>query len=220
MTNIVSIESIRKETFSVSPDELINTVVKKEDFVIIDGKIEPTRDLMLKLSTIAKTKAIDSELVNVTVKGNDTIYIFKSTVTLGNKTASAHGACSTAEIINKMKDPKKKISRLEHDAMATAETRAIKRAFEEAVGLPFINEIILKLFGGYETPKGEKKETPQITPEEFISKINGAKAMTHLKNIWIKYQANLRLYTPQERLAVETAKNKRKEELSHAGTTD
>ncbi|MEM7828548.1 MAG: hypothetical protein QW561_04335 [Candidatus Aenigmatarchaeota archaeon] len=208
--NVVSLEKIRKETFTVSPDELIGSVVRKEDFAIINGKIEPTRDLMLKLSSIARVSKLDTHLAQVVSKGTNTVYIFKASIVLNGKEFTGHGACDTSEISGKHS------SRLEHDAMATAETRAIKRAFEAAVGLPFINEIILKLFGGYETPSGEKKETPQITSEEFIQKIREAKALPHLRNIWVKYAANLKLYSPEERLAVETAKNIRKEELKNA----
>lgn len=160
MSNVVSLEKIRDEVFSLTPDELIKSVVRKEDFAIINGKIEPTRDLMLKLSAVTKTKKIDTTLANVTVKGNDTIYIFKATIELGQKTATAHGACSTAEIAGKRN------SRVEHDAMATAETRAIKRAFEEVVGLPFINEIILKLFGGYEKEEKEEEQIQQVQQQQ------------------------------------------------------
>jgi hypothetical protein len=212
MSNVqlTKLDEIREGIFSLSPEELINSIIKKEDFATINGKIEPTRDLMLKLATVTKTQSMDTTLVNVTVKGNDTIYIFKAVVKIGNKTASGHGACSTSEIIGKRKGD----SRVEHDAMATAETRALKRAFEEAVGLPFINEIILKLFGGYETPKGEKKETPSITPEEFIKKMEEAKALTHLKNIWNKYSRNLLVYAEEEKNKVIQVKNEVKKRLS------
>jgi len=191
---VIKLEDLRERVFSLSPDELINSIVKREDFVVVNGKVEPTRDLMLKLSAVTKTSSIDTQLVNVTVKGIETIYIFKATITIGEKTASGHGACSTAEVTEKKGDN----SRVEHDAMATAETRALKRAFEEAVGLPFINEIILKLFGCYEI-KGEKKETPSISPSEFKDKMKNAKALPHLKNIWNKYSKNLLIYKKEER---------------------
>jgi len=206
MSNLVKLEDIRREVFSLSPEELIGSIVKKEDFAIINNKIEPTRDLMLKLAAVTKTKSLDTQLVNVTVKGQDTIYVFKAVITIGNKTASGHGACSTAEITGKRKGD----SRAEHDAMATAETRALKRAFEEAVGLPFINEIILKLFGGYETPKGEKKETPVISADDFIAKMREAKALPHLKNIWTKYQKNLLTYSEEDKERVIKAKEEMK----------
>jgi hypothetical protein len=211
MSNIVRLDDIRREVFSLSPDELIGSIVKKEDFAIINNKIEPTRDLMLKLAAVTKTKNLDTQLVNVTIKGQDTIYIFKAVITIGNKTASGHGACSTAEITGKRKD-----SRAEHDAMATAETRALKRAFEEAVGLPFINEIILKLFGGYETPAGEKKETPAVTPDEFIEKLKTAKAMPHLRNIWMKYQKSLMTYSEEDKERVIKAKEEMKQCLQRS----
>jgi hypothetical protein len=209
---ITKLDDLRERVFSLSPEALINSVINKEDFVIINGKIEPTRNLMLKLATVTKTHSMDTTLVNVTIKGQDTIYVFKAVVVIGNKTASGHGACSTAEVTTKRKGD----SRVEHDAMATAETRALKRAFEEAVGLPFINEIILKLFGGYEK-KGEKKDTPSISPSEFKEKMKNAKALTHLKNIWNKYSKNLLLYTKEEREELVKLKEEMKRILKERG---
>lgn len=212
MQNLVALKKIEGETFTVSPDELIGSVVKKEDFAVINGKIEPTRDLMLKLSSIAKVSKIDSHLESVVNKQNNTIYIFKSIIVLNGKEYSGHGACDTAELISR------KSARIEHDAMATAETRALKRAFESAVGLPFINEIILKLFGDYvieQKSAEQKQEVSAISPDEFISKIRNAKAIPHLRNIWVKYNASLKNYSKEDRERVEIEKEIRKEELGN-----
>lgn len=209
----VPLEKIRSEVFNLTPEELIGAVVKKDDFAVINNKIEPTRDLILKLSAVTKTSNINTELVNVTVKGDATIYIFKATITIGEKTTTGHGACSTDELMARRKD-----TRVEHDAIATAETRALKRAFEEAVGLPFINELIMRLFGGYEKEK-EKEQKEQAIPEhhisaqELIEKIREAKAMPRLKNIWEKYKGNLQHYSHEDALRVRQEKERKKEEF-------
>jgi hypothetical protein len=209
MSNIVALNDIRQETFAVSPETLIGSVVKKEDFAIINGKIEPTRDLALKLFAVTKIDDYTCELQQVVNTEKETVYIVKATVSRQGKKAEGLGACSTAEIEGR----KRGDSRSHHDALATAETRAYKRALEAVVGLPFINEIILKLFGGYETPSGQKKETQSITPDELIQKIKEAKAMAHLKNIWQKYSANIMTYSTADAERVRQVKEQKKKEL-------
>lgn len=190
-------------------ESFINKVITKEDFAIIDGKIEIKRDLALKLFALAKlsydTQVISSNAVN----NAEVVYIVKAKVYKGDeKVAEGLGACSTKEV---------KGSRIHHDALARAETRAFKRALEACVGLPFINEITLRLFGGYETRGGEKKETPALSPEDFIFKIREATHIAHLQNVWTKYQANLMLYEKHDADRVRAAKEKRKQELSQGG---
>ena len=210
MSNIVSLEKVRDETFEVSTDELIGSIVSKDDFVVINDKIEPKRDLALKLFTATRIESYRVELQQVVTTDKEVVYTCKATVSRKGKVAEGLGACSTREIENRGSG-----GRIHHDALATAETRAYKRAIEAVVGLPFINEIILKLFGSFDAGKGDKVDTPSITPDEFIQKIREAKAIPHLKNIWTKYQSNLKTYTSQDRESVVFEKNKRKEELSN-----
>ena len=207
--SIVSLEKVRDETFEVSTDELIGSIVSKDDFVVINNKIEPKRDLALKLFTATRIESYHVELQQVVSSEKETVYVCKATVSRKGKVAEGMGACSTKEISDRGG------GRIHHDALATAETRAYKRAIEAVVGLPFINEIILKLFGSYDAVKGVEADTPSITPDEFIQKIREAKAIPHLKNIWTKYQSNLKTYTSQDRESVVFEKNKRKEELSN-----
>ena len=209
MSNIVSLEKVRGEIFEISTDELIGSIISKDDFVVINDKIEPKRDLALKLFTATRIESYHVELQQVVSSEKETVYVCKATVSRKGKVAEGLGACSTKEIENRGGSG----GRIHHDALATAETRAYKRAIEAVVGLPFINEIILKLFGSYDAVKGVEADTPSITPDEFVRKIKEAKALPHLKNIWTKYQGNLKTYTAEDRERVVSAKNQRKEEL-------
>ena len=208
MSNIVSLEKVRDETFEVSTDELIGSIVSRDDFVVINDKIEPKRDLALKLFTATRIESYRVELQQVVTTDKEVVYTCKATVSRKGKIAEGLGACSTKEIESRGGSG----GRIHHDALATAETRAYKRAIEAVVGLPFINEIILKLFGSFDAVK---TDTPSITPDELVQKIREAKALPHLKNIWAKYQSNLKTYTVQDRERVVFEKNKRKEELSN-----
>lgn len=201
-SNIISLEKVKENTFQVSPDELIGKIITKNDFAVISGKIEPTRDLALKLFTATKIESYAVELVQVVNTERETVYVCKATVSRQGKIAEGLGGCSTSEI-----DRRGGGARQHHDALATAETRAYKRALEAVVGLPFINEIILKLFGGYEEIKNP------ISAEELIKKIREAKAIPHLRNIWTKYRENLQSYTPNEKERVIEEKENKKREL-------
>ena len=207
MSNMISLEKVRGEIFEISTDELIGSIVSRDDFVVINDKIEPKRDLALKLFTATRIESYNVELQQVVSSEKETVYICKATVSRKGKSAEGMGACSTREISDRGG------GRIHHDALATAETRAYKRAIEAVVGLPFINEIILKLFGSFDAVKGVEADSPSITPDEFVLKIKEAKALPHLKNIWTKYQGNLKTYTAEDRERVVFEKNKRKEEL-------
>ncbi len=210
MSNIIPLEKVKEETFVVSPESLIGNIVTRDDFCEINGKIEPTRDLALKLFAVTKIEDYSCDLQQVVSTEKETVYIVKATVKRQGKKAEGFGACSTIEIDRKRKGD----TRSHHDALAVAETRAFKRALEAVVGLPFINEIILKLFGGYETPSGEKKETPQISPEDFIFKLQTSTHIKHMQNVWNKYRANLKLYDEKERKEVIKVKEEMKKKLS------
>jgi hypothetical protein len=217
---IIKLDKLREGVFSLSTEEILDSVVRKEDFVIINNKIEPTRELALKLFAVTKIENYTCELQQVVSNEKETVYIVKATVSMHSKKAEGLGACSTLEIDHRAVDKRtgqpKEQTRHHHDALATAETRAYKRALEAVVGAPFINEIILKLFGGYEI-KGEKKDTPSISPSEFKEKMKNAKALTHLKNIWNKYSKNLLLYTKEEREELVKLKEEMKRILKERG---
>lgn len=111
--------------------------------------MEPTRDLAMKIIAFFNL-SYDMELLEVKgVKKRSskssrtyTQYTMKATVTAPDgATASGHGIASTEQSYTE--------GREEHDAMARAETRALKRAIEGRVGLPMINQLIMHFFGGY-----------------------------------------------------------------------
>jgi hypothetical protein len=130
----------------INVEALIGKIVNKEDFAEIDGKIEPKRDMALKLFAVYKLN-YDTQLLMQMPVGNTIVIAVKARVYQDNraqkKIAEGLGGCTTEETARSGK-------RAYHDALARAETRAFKRALEAAVGLPFINQLILGLFGGYE----------------------------------------------------------------------
>jgi hypothetical protein len=155
----------------LNADELLtNGFIDKGDFAEIDGKIEPTRDLALKLFAFSKLN-YDTELLNTQALGNTIMIAVKARVYQNNraskKVAEGLGGCTTEETARSGK-------RAYHDALARAETRAFKRALEAAVGLPFINQIIAKLFGGYEMPAGIAEERLLTALKSYIDKADNA----------------------------------------------
>ena len=193
-----------KDIDNQSLERFISEVIKKDDFVTINGKVEITRDLALKLFHLAKL-SYDTQVVSTTVntQKGETVYVVKAKVYKeSEKVAEGLGACSTAEVQG---------SRVHHDALARAETRAFKRALEACVGLPFINQVIERFFGAYEV------EQTTISAEEFVRKIREAKALPHLKNIWEKYKANLNSYSQQDRERVIMEKENKKLEFRRRG---
>lgn len=136
-------ESLRMSLENVAP--LINP---KTDFASIKGKIEPTRDLILKLIDPFNL-SFDTELKTKETDGEVRRYTFKATITgPDGRTVTGWGQCGTDEVSNG--------ERADHDAMTKAETRALKRGVEAKAGFGMVNQLILHFFGGY-----EKNVTPQ-----------------------------------------------------------
>jgi hypothetical protein len=152
----------------INAEALIGTVVTKEDFCVIDGKIEPKRDLALKLFNVAKL-SYDTQLLSTTPMGSIIVIAVKARVyqdtRAAKKVAEGLGGCTTEET-------RSSGQRAYHDALARAETRAFKRALEAAVGLPFINQLIVKLFGRYEVEVEEKRKG-WIAEEDFLRVLKG-----------------------------------------------
>lgn len=63
--------------------------------------------------------------------------------------------CSTKETTARGKSGN---TRAFHDAVATAETRLLKRGVEELAGLPIINSLIREIFGGFEIKARELRD--------------------------------------------------------------
>jgi len=89
-----------------------------------------------------------------------------------SRSTEVQGACSTKETTA---GAKKNNTRAYHDAVATAETRMLKRGVEELVGSPIINAMIKEIFGGFEI-RGAKKVKNVSPGKEHGTEQNGAGA--------------------------------------------
>lgn len=136
------------------------------DFVLIKNKkgddhIEPTRDFCLKaISVFCLSYEPVGEPVIVTTT-NEILVSRDVRITDGERYVTETGGCSTDETGYSG-------SRMFHDALAIAMTRATKRGLEALVGLPFVNMMIKELFGRYQAPEGtvpKKKPLPKEAPK-------------------------------------------------------
>jgi hypothetical protein len=129
----------------------------KTDFASIKGKIEPTRDLILKLID-PFSLSFDTDLVKEEKSEGITYYTFKAKVTgPDGRTVTGWGKCGTDEVNGE---------RAEHDALTKAETRSLKRAIEAKAGFGMVNQLILRFFGGF-----EEKGPRDVTPVEAVKKV-------------------------------------------------
>ena len=145
-------ESLRMSLENVAP--LINP---KTDFASIKGKIEPTRDLILKLID-PFSLSFDTDLVKEETVDGTRYYTMKAKVTgPDGRTVTGWGKCGTDEVSGG--------ERADHDALTKAETRALKRAIEAKAGYGMVNQLIVRFFGGYEEPRDvtPAKNTPETT---------------------------------------------------------
>jgi hypothetical protein len=120
-------------------------ILSENDFASVNGRIEITRDGALKilsslpisyeLQTIEQSMDTDKAIVRVKLS----IEFHKTGIT---RTTEGIGICEKWEL-------EKNKSYSLHNLITKAETRAIKRAIESALG-GVINAVILQLFGSYE----------------------------------------------------------------------
>ena len=208
----------------VSPDigDLAG-IVSKNDFVRINGKIEIKRDLALKLFSLSKL-SYEVLMLPARVVGEEMIYYAKAKVLLNDsskKTIESLGSCSTREI--DCKD-----GREHHDALARAETRGFKRALEMAVGLPFINQLIERVYspnGNGSNSSGQKRNGypknkvalqpgyKKVEPGLLVKKIYEAKSITDLNKLFDRYRDSFDSYPDKVKDAVYSAKEQRIKKL-------
>jgi len=149
-----------------------------------------------KRNTRTTTTPLDGEvLVNTIVEIFD--------INSPERSTEVQGACSTKETTAK---GKKGNLRAYHDAVATSETRALKRGVEELVGAPIINAMIREIFGGFEI-RGAKKirnVTPgkensagedSATVPEYSSEVRDILRVT---GSWLTKARNAKLITQKE----------------------
>lgn len=129
------------------------------DFCLIEGKIEPVKGFCLKCIHVAGF-SVESESTPMATavklrNGNDDTLISVSITIFshGGPRFTMWGASSIREC-----DQGGTNKRALHDALARAQTRALKSAVEAAVGMPFINAILEKLFGGFEVTGSPAEE--------------------------------------------------------------
>lgn len=121
------------------------SILSEKDFAEVNGRIEITRDGALKiLSSLPisyEIKTLEQELTpdHAKVRVKLTLEFHKTGI---KRETEGTGICEKWELENS-----KNYSL--HNLITKAETRAIKRAIETALG-GVINAVILKLFGSYE----------------------------------------------------------------------
>lgn len=141
-----------------------------QDFCLIDGNIEPTRNFALKVTNLAR---YGTAITNTDISHSDgTTYVVITARVWDAEDkemyTEASGACDTRETSNK------RSKRLFHDAVGIAETRALKRAIELKFGVAIFNQIIYELFGGFNIETGEKEREVSMPPEnrKIITDVN------------------------------------------------
>ena len=138
------------------------------DFCLVEGKIEPVKGFCLKCIKVAGL-SVESESppviqpVKLRDGGDDTmITVSVSIASADGPRFTLWGGSSIRECDNNGRN-----RRAIHDALARAQTRALKLAVETAVGMPFVNAILFQLFGGYEVrnaPEDEGAAARNVTP--------------------------------------------------------
>lgn len=118
------------------------------DFVIVEDSIETTREFNLKCINLARLST-ETMTPEVTTTPDETMVSVRVRVwDEQGHSVMGTGGCSTREGRTKKREF--------HDAVARAETRALKRAVEAKVGTPFINMLIKEMFGGFNVYTGEE----------------------------------------------------------------
>ena len=131
--------------------------IHNRDFCFILNKktgsksIEITRDFALKTLHLAQLNyaPVSKQFVE---HGNDLHVAADVKVWDDEGEITETGGCSMSEV------DKRKSQHPFNDMITVATTRALKRGIEAKTGLPFVNLLILELFGGYQVgkPKTEK----------------------------------------------------------------
>lgn len=197
----ITLAEEKKDIFTTDQIELYETIFKvidknprldhkdqdhNTDFCLIKTKtgkaIEITRSFAMKCANIARvnyqaihppTIVPDGKYQNIAVAVR--IWDAVSEVT-------EFGGCSTEEI-----NEKNRLRRF-HDALAIATTRGLKRGLEAKLGLPFVNMMILELFGNYDIQGRTTGRMRDVTPgSDNIDEVNKKLGREILLNLKARY---------------------------------
>jgi hypothetical protein len=135
------------------------------DFCLVEGKIEPVKSFVLKCVKMAglNVESDSAPTVSAIVRRDgspDTLVSVAVRVYSEVLSVRMMGSSSLYEV-----DTKGRNKRATHDAIARAQTRALKLAVETAVGMPFINMVLQKLFGGFEVTGAPEDEGSSAADE-------------------------------------------------------
>jgi len=168
-------------TTSLSPERGFfsrDPSLSREDFVVVGRNIDITREGLLKILNCVEEYEIQTEIV----KSSSEEYIVKATVVVfanGKKrVGTGHGHASISEV----EERREGNPRILHDTLALAETRAIKRAIEFALGTDIVNDFVRKLFLEEERGEEKKEEKKEERKEEKKENDDIEKIQTFTKN--------------------------------------
>lgn len=131
----------------------------KQDFAVFKAnrmgslyQVEPKRDLIMKVIAYFQY-SYDTELTNI-IEGKESIrYVVKAKVWKdGGRSATGLGVGSNKERSRGTE------GREDHDAAASAETRALKRAVEGLSGFALVNQVIQHYFNDFKVRPEKVKE--------------------------------------------------------------
>lgn len=147
-TALMPMEKEAKE-LSKAVINIVKPVIGKSDFAEINGRIEATRDGLLKiLSNLPVSYNI--KILDKVISPESAIITVETSVKFPNgeiRTAESIGTCENSELHERQKSL--------HNMIAKAETRAIKRSIELIFG-SIINQLIIALYGSYEPHREEE----------------------------------------------------------------
>lgn len=142
----------------------VNVKLEKDDFVIVGQNVDITKDGIMKILNSIDEYQIDTQLIELT---NEKA-IVKAIVEIPKRKASGLGVSTSDEVEKRRKENSREL----HDMLALAETRAIKRAVEMAVGTAIINQMARELFGSDFEVKEDNVE--RKNEDEMISNFKKA----------------------------------------------
>ncbi len=156
-----------------NPNAIVPMPIKDRNRKIVGWRYEITREVALSIMNFIENVVValggnvryDKEITKdegeFFVKASLEIEVPNSSSPKGYSTIrkTALGGCTIREMV----DDKSSKVRMEHDALGTAETRAMKRLIEEVIGEDRINKIISEVKNGY---GAEVKRPSEITGED------------------------------------------------------